>query len=92
MTLQNEWAPIENWMRTSYIPNLKLTQFLNENVLVTDQDVKDDFIKKNVKDRMATFIINNAEKEGLISKGDTLCEATSGNSGIAFAMLTTRGR
>ena len=45
----DEWAPIENWMRTSYIPNLKLTQFLNENVLVTDQDVKDDYIKKNVK-------------------------------------------
>ena len=45
----DEWAPIENWMRTSYIPNLKLTEFLNENVLVTDQDVKDDFIKKNVK-------------------------------------------
>ena len=45
----DEWTPIENWMRTSYIPNLKLTQFLNENVLVTDQDVKDDFIKKNVK-------------------------------------------
>ena len=45
----DEWAPIENWMRTSYIPNLKLTQFLNENVLVTANDVKDDFVKKNVK-------------------------------------------
>ena len=45
----DEWTPIENWMRTSYIPNLKLTQFLNENIVVTDQDVKDDFIKKNVK-------------------------------------------
>ena len=41
----------------------------------------------SVKDRMATQIINHAEKNGLISKGDTLCEATSGNSGIAFAML-----
>ena len=41
----------------------------------------------SVKDRMATFIINNAEKRGVISKGSTLCEATSGNSGIAFAML-----
>jgi cysteine synthase A len=41
----------------------------------------------SVKDRMATFIINNAEELGLISKGDTLCEATSGNSGISFAML-----
>jgi parvulin-like peptidyl-prolyl isomerase len=36
-------------MRTSYIPNLKLTQYLNENVLVTADDIKDDFIKKNVK-------------------------------------------
>ena len=41
----------------------------------------------SVKDRMATFIINDAEKRGLIRKGDVLCEATSGNSGIAFAML-----
>ena len=42
----------------------------------------------SVKDRMATFIINNAEKKGLIKRGDTLVEATSGNSGIAFAMLS----
>ena len=41
----------------------------------------------SVKDRMATFIINNAEKLKLIKRGDTLCEATSGNSGISFAML-----
>ena len=34
----------------------------------------------SVKDRMATFIINNAEDRGLIKKGDTLCEATSGNT------------
>ena len=43
----------------------------------------------SVKDRMATYIINNAEKMGLIKKGDTLCEATSGNSGIAFAMIAS---
>ena len=36
---------------------------------------------------MATYIIDDAEKNGLIKKGDTLIEATSGNSGIAFAML-----
>jgi cysteine synthase A len=41
----------------------------------------------SVKDRMAKFIIDNAESAGLIKKGDTLCEATSGNTGIAFAML-----
>ena len=41
----------------------------------------------SVKDRMATHIINDAEKKGLIKKGDTLIEATSGNTGISFAML-----
>jgi cysteine synthase A len=43
----------------------------------------------SVKDRMATYIINDAEKMGLIKKGDTLCEATSGNSGIALAMVAS---
>jgi cysteine synthase A len=41
----------------------------------------------SVKDRMATYIINDAEERKLIKRGDTLIEATSGNTGIAFAML-----
>ncbi len=41
----------------------------------------------SIKDRMATYIINDAEKNGLIKKGDTIIEATSGNTGIAFAFL-----
>jgi cysteine synthase A len=41
----------------------------------------------SLKDRMAVYIIDDAENRGLIKKGDTLIEATSGNSGIAFAML-----
>jgi cysteine synthase A len=41
----------------------------------------------SIKDRMAVHILNNAEKNGRLKPGDTLCEATSGNTGIAFAML-----
>lgn len=41
----------------------------------------------SIKDRMASYIINHAEKNKLIKKGDTIIEATSGNSGIAFAFL-----
>ena len=41
----------------------------------------------SVKDRMAKHIIDNAESVGLIKPGDTLIEATSGNTGIAFSML-----
>jgi len=44
----------------------------------------------SVKDRMATYIINDAEINKLIKKGDTLIEATSGNTGIAFAMLAAQ--
>lgn len=41
----------------------------------------------SIKDRMAVYIIDNAEENGLIKKGDTIIEATSGNSGIAFAFI-----
>ena len=41
----------------------------------------------SVKDRMATYITNKTEEKKLITAGSTLVEASSGNSGIAFAML-----
>lgn len=41
----------------------------------------------SVKDRLAIAIIEDAERSGALSPGQTVVEATSGNTGIALAMV-----
>ena len=70
-----------------YTPIIKL------NKMVTD-DMADVYLKLesfnpggSIKDRIALGMIEAAEKEGLIKKGSTIIEPTSGNTGIGLAMI-----
>ena len=41
----------------------------------------------SIKDRIALNMILEAEKQGILKKGDTIVEPTSGNTGVALAMV-----
>ena len=60
------------------------------------QDFKGDFFAKveafnpghSTKDRIALYIIEEAEKKGILKPGDTIIETTSGNTGFSIAMVS----
>lgn len=51
--------------------------------------VKPEFLNPSgsIKDRIAKTMIEDAEKEGLLEKGSTIIEATTGNTGTALAFV-----
>lgn len=61
---------------------------------IVEEDMADVYVKLekfnpggSIKDRAALGMVERAEKEGLIKAGDTIVEPTSGNTGIALAMI-----
>src|SRR5436853_4179652 len=44
----------------------------------------------SVKDRVAKFMIEDAEERGAIEENQTILEPTSGNTGISLAMICRR--
>ena len=65
-------------------PMVKLNNVGKENVYVKLEKYNP---AGSVKDRPVYYMIENLEKSGKLKKGDVLVEATSGNTGLALAMI-----
>ncbi len=70
------------------------TPILKVNNLIKEENIADIYVKLekfnpggSVKDRAALGMIEKAEKEGLLKEGSIIVEPTSGNTGIALALI-----
>ena len=70
------------------------TPILKVNNLINDENAADLYVKLekfnlggSVKDRAALGMIERAEREGVLKPGSTIVEPTSGNTGIALALI-----
>lgn len=70
--------------RTPLVPLQRISRGLPVPVLVKCEHLNPG---GSVKDRIALAIIDDAERRGLLRPGDTLIEATAGNTGIGLALL-----
>ena len=76
---------IEHFVGNTPLVRLKRIPGATSNVLLAKLEGNNP--AGSVKDRPALSMIMQAEKRGDIKPGDTLIEATSGNTGIALAMV-----
>lgn len=58
----DEWAPIEAFMKNTYIPNFKLQKMLDESLVVTESEMINEFTKNNIN-----FVI-----DGILLKYNTV--------------------
>ncbi|MVX66151.1 cysteine synthase A [Clostridium chromiireducens] len=70
------------------------TPIIKVNNLTKDENIADVYVKLekfnpggSVKDRAALGMVERAEKEGILKQGSIIVEPTSGNTGIALALI-----
>ena len=85
MAIANEYASVEDLVGGTPIVQLKRLPGDTSNIILGKLEGNNP--AGSVKDRAALSMISQAEAEGRIVQGDTLIEATSGNTGIALAMV-----
>lgn len=68
-------------------PLLKLKSLEKEGRADIYVKVEKNNLAGSIKDRIALYMIEEAEKSGKLKEGDTIVEPTSGNTGVALAAL-----
>jgi S-sulfo-L-cysteine synthase (O-acetyl-L-serine-dependent) len=81
----NTWKTIDDTVGNT--PLVRLKRLPGEATNVVLCKLEGDNPAGSVKDRPALSMIQRAEERGTIKPGDTLIEPTSGNTGIALAMV-----
>ncbi len=80
-----KWKTLEDYVGNTPLVRLKRIPGDTSNVILGKLEGNNP--AGSVKDRAALSMIQKAENRGLLLPGDTLIEATSGNTGIALAMV-----
>ena len=75
------------WELVGKTPVLKLNNFNVENAAEVFVKLEKYNPGGSVKDRAALGMIEAAERDGLLKEGSVIVEPTSGNTGIALAMI-----
>ena len=57
----DEWTPIELFMRDTYIPNFKLQKMVDESIIITESEIKNEFIKRNTKYTVSSIHVTSAK-------------------------------
>lgn len=68
-------------------PMVRINKLTGKNDAVIFAKLEEYNIGGSVKDRMALYLIEDAERSGKMTKDKVLLEASSGNTGIAMAMI-----
>ena len=66
-----DWGPIEAWMRDFYLPRYKLQQTIKMSAVVSEDDIKNEYIKKNLDYTIAAIHVpKNAIQDRVIKPTD----------------------
>ena len=66
-----DWGPIEAWMRDFYLPRYKLQQTIKMSAVVSEDDIKNEYIKKNLDYTIkAIHVPKNAIQDRVIKPTD----------------------